>query len=141
MDTYDNYIVWIDERTSDFRKHNCDFEDSLNKLGIKLARCDEGDATGNLARGRRCIENCHRTLSEIHEGNIQTPLGVVLDVNIPVDDLSGFSDSYRSINTYSGSYTGFLIAQYVISSLEQGCLLYTSPSPRDKRQSRMPSSA
>ena len=23
----------------------------------------------------------------------------------------------------------------------KGCLLYTSPSPRDKRQSRMPSSA
>ena len=32
-----------------------------------------------------------------------------------------------------------------IKSLEsqnpKGCLLYTSPSPRDKRQSRMPSSA
>ena len=26
-------------------------------------------------------------------------------------------------------------------SLHYGCLLYTSPSPRDKRQSRMPSSA
>ena len=25
--------------------------------------------------------------------------------------------------------------------LDNGCLLYTSPSPRDKRQSRMPSSA
>ena len=25
--------------------------------------------------------------------------------------------------------------------IEEGCLLYTSPSPRDKRQSRMPSSA
>ena len=25
--------------------------------------------------------------------------------------------------------------------VELGCLLYTSPSPRDKRQSRMPSSA
>ena len=25
--------------------------------------------------------------------------------------------------------------------VQQGCLLYTSPSPRDKRQSRMPSSA
>ena len=24
---------------------------------------------------------------------------------------------------------------------DKGCLLYTSPSPRDKRQSRMPSSA
>ena len=28
-----------------------------------------------------------------------------------------------------------------LSGLFQGCLLYTSPSPRDKRQSRMPSSA
>ena len=28
-----------------------------------------------------------------------------------------------------------------ISSIYQFCLLYTSPSPRDKRQSRMPSSA
>ena len=27
------------------------------------------------------------------------------------------------------------------SFLSYGCLLYTSPSPRDKRQSRMPSSA
>ena len=27
------------------------------------------------------------------------------------------------------------------SSLNEDCLLYTSPSPRDKRQSRMPSSA
>ena len=26
-------------------------------------------------------------------------------------------------------------------TLNEGCLLYTSPSPRDKRQSRMPSSA
>ena len=28
-----------------------------------------------------------------------------------------------------------------VDSLSKGCLLYTSPSPRDKRQSRMPSSA
>ena len=27
------------------------------------------------------------------------------------------------------------------NTIEQICLLYTSPSPRDKRQSRMPSSA
>ena len=26
-------------------------------------------------------------------------------------------------------------------TLDEACLLYTSPSPRDKRQSRMPSSA
>ena len=28
-----------------------------------------------------------------------------------------------------------------IQTLDEDCLLYTSPSPRDKRQSRMPSSA
>ena len=28
-----------------------------------------------------------------------------------------------------------------IEDYSMGCLLYTSPSPRDKRQSRMPSSA
>ena len=28
-----------------------------------------------------------------------------------------------------------------LNNLRKGCLLYTSPSPRDKRQSRMPSSA
>ena len=34
-------------------------------------------------------------------------------------------------------------ADQVKSEIKQGidCLLYTSPSPRDKRQSRMPSSA
>ena len=30
---------------------------------------------------------------------------------------------------------------YKVDTLVKGCLLYTSPSPRDKRQSRMPSSA
>ena len=32
-------------------------------------------------------------------------------------------------------------ATKVLLENEKGCLLYTSPSPRDKRQSRMPSSA
>ena len=31
--------------------------------------------------------------------------------------------------------------KYVITEGPRNCLLYTSPSPRDKRQSRMPSSA
>ena len=41
------------------------------------------------------------------------------------------------------SYRGFLVAPYDSVSAPGGCacLLYTSPSPRDKRQSRMPSSA
>ena len=34
-----------------------------------------------------------------------------------------------------------LILVMAYLGLTMGCLLYTSPSPRDKRQSRMPSSA
>ena len=32
-------------------------------------------------------------------------------------------------------------AVFLLVALSYACLLYTSPSPRDKRQSRMPSSA
>ena len=36
---------------------------------------------------------------------------------------------------------GAIVFNGMTNSLYQTCLLYTSPSPRDKRQSRMPSSA
>ena len=49
----------------------------------------------------------------------------------------------------ANSYIGIFIIMFsiissgMVSVMTQniGCLLYTSPSPRDKRQSRMPSSA
>ena len=34
-----------------------------------------------------------------------------------------------------------VVVSELLDDLPGGCLLYTSPSPRDKRQSRMPSSA
>ena len=41
-----------------------------------------------------------------------------------------------------GHQTGAETAKKIINDcVKKGCLLYTSPSPRDKRQSRMPSSA
>ena len=51
----------------------------------------------------------------------------------------------RTICTYdpagkSGEYFK-LLDDYALAAKGWGCLLYTSPSPRDKRQSRMPSSA
>ena len=46
------------------------------------------------------------------------------------------ADEERVIRSGAGTP---LIAEF--AHLEVACLLYTSPSPRDKRQSRMPSSA
>ena len=40
-----------------------------------------------------------------------------------------------------GVYTQNFINALYSSGIFEVCLLYTSPSPRDKRQSRMPSSA
>ena len=66
-------------------------------------------------------------------------------------DIIGFDN-----NTTSTGPGGFTVADQVLDGTDSihsftitgdldgfgnGCLLYTSPSPRDKRQSRMPSSA
>ena len=48
----------------------------------------------------------------------------------------------RNPNTlFPKSFADFDYAEYGIVEVTDPCLLYTSPSPRDKRQSRMPSSA
>ena len=46
---------------------------------------------------------------------------------------AGYNDAYASTNNGTSERT--------LLQVGTGCLLYTSPSPRDKRQSRMPSSA
>ena len=47
---------------------------------------------------------------------------------------------------YTGGFIGFIILMAIgeqmgMTAKAIGCLLYTSPSPRDQRGSRMPSSA
>ena len=70
-------------------------------------------------------------------------------------DLSNFSD--RELSTLRGSRIGFIFQQFhliaglsvlenvstglLYQGINRSCLLYTSPSPRDQRGSRMPSSA
>ena len=55
-------------------------------------------------------------------------------------------ENYLEIGVHNGGSMGLLITNknskclYGVDLFED-CLLYTSPSPRDKRQSRMPSSA
>eukprot|EP01015_Nassula_variabilis_P008495 TRINITY_DN1674_c0_g1_i1.p1 TRINITY_DN1674_c0_g1~~TRINITY_DN1674_c0_g1_i1.p1 ORF type:complete len:126 (-),score=14.40 TRINITY_DN1674_c0_g1_i1:29-406(-) len=46
----------------------------------------------------------------------------------------------NSFNTFNSSFTAILSAQNILETI-LNCLLYTSPSPRDRQKSRMPSSA
>ena len=59
----------------------------------------------------------------------QSSLGNYLLVAVQEEPASGPSGFFQII--FSGGIVGLIMI----------CLLYTSPSPRDKRQSRMPSSA
>ena len=61
-------------------------------------------------------------------------------------ELKSIDNKINSLNDAKGE-NGTLImficnhCPYVLAVINNVCLLYTSPSPRDKRQSRMPSSA
>ena len=53
-----------------------------------------------------------------------------------------FIDNLQNIVTEFMKYSGYSVGiSDLIADKSTNCLLYTSPSPRDKRQSRMPSSA
>ena len=47
----------------------------------------------------------------------------------------------RKFYDYKAKYSSKAKTKHIIPVNIKTCLLYTSPSPRDKRQSRMPSSA
>ena len=52
-----------------------------------------------------------------------------------------FIDAEHALDPGYAEKLGVNVDDMLVSQPDTGCLLYTSPSPRDKRQSRMPSSA
>ena len=74
---------------------------------------------------------CKRAIRKINSWNI----------HIGTDD---YPSSFNFFNILSIEYQSKCydeISPCLEDAIEGVCLLYTSPSPRDKRQSRMPSSA
>ena len=70
-------------------------------------------------------------------------LSQIVELELGHDPFSGmlyvFCNRHRNrIKCLFWERTGFVL---YYKALSEDCLLYTSPSPRDKRQSRMPSSA
>ena len=64
------------------------------------------------------------------------PIGGILGV---IFAGSGDQSSYKSIKQSQAG--DFMVSLLVLFAKVMNCLLYTSPSPRDRTRSRMPSSA
>ena len=64
------------------------------------------------------------------------PFGLVVTLILAQDDLGLPNNIARAYDTSLR-----IVGTIILIRLVNRCLLYTSPSPRDKRQSRMPSSA
>ena len=63
-------------------------------------------------------------------------------IGMTVSEVRGFGRQKGQVERYRGSeFTVEFLQKLKIEVVVEDCLLYTSPSPRDKRQSRMPSSA
>ena len=87
----------------------------------------------NAGSGTRAI-----TIRGAREHNLKN-----IDVEIPRDKLAvftGLSGSGKSSLAFDTIYAEGQ-RRYVESLSAYACLLYTSPSPRDRTRSRMPSSA
>ena len=65
-------------------------------------------------------------------------LGIYLDVLLHIDGSVGYTQIGQMWYKYAPN--SLQIAEAIVSRYID-CLLYTSPSPRDMRRSRMPSSA
>ena len=63
---------------------------------------------------------------------------VVLDAN--GNQIATFSEFDQSVPVQQSDIP-VVLKQALIASEDRNCLLYTSPSPRDRQKSRMPSSA
>ena len=88
------------------------------------------DDDGNVLNAALC--HVYMRGTEMLVGGLQRPTGMPLSNPFNTDDLGQFQfaapDGLYDLRVRKG------LRDY-------RCLLYTSPSPRDKRQSRMPSSA
>ena len=78
-----------------------------------------------------------------HGASLAVPDETNLDAFVPVEALDGALTLEVAVAAVDPTQpeTGPSLARARFDAPLDDCLLYTSPSPRDKRQSRMPSSA
>ena len=122
--------------------------DQKPKKEIRLAWLDNFSDCYAYEQGVRSV--CQRFLKSLHHKDIK------IDEVSPKFSAAKVWDSWTTLRSQSINFdlekyylkneTRTNLKPEIIWEIEKGralsdCLLYTSPSPRDKRQSRMPSSA
>ena len=95
----------------------------MSKANIDIIILDEIDSTNNEAQ---------RALS--YKSNF--PFWIIAN-----EQTSGRGRKNRYWVSQKGNFMGTFVLEHKIEKQYIPCLLYTSPSPRDRQKSRMPSSA
>ena len=123
----------------DGKKSNLSIDDKWNPwIDEALKDLIENKGKSIVIAGTRCEEAVHILCLAINNalGSIGT--------ESPLQIVEGMTSESESIDDLAKAISDGQIKTLVISAESDpaySCLLYTSPSPRDKRQSRMPSSA
>ena len=90
--------------------------------------------------GYAFLESFDAYVTDARGGSVTNAQLIVLDTNEVVGSYSIVSKT-EIVNTAVFDITREVQETQIVGYAVYSCLLYTSPSPRDKRQSRMPSSA
>ena len=116
-------------------------EEEQNVEGKHLSQVQSGtDEVGRASVNFKTSAAGSARMGMLTRMNIDRPLGIVLDQQL--HSAPNINSAIFSNGEISGDFTQEEVDELIIN-LESGklCLLYTSPSPRDRQKSRMPSSA
>ena len=109
-----------------------DFNDIQNRLSKKKYSVDVGDVNGAVV-----VEGGGRTRVIVNLDSMNTYSTRVDGTELIIDIGSEVGSSVADVGSAATNY----LSAGQTQSYSSSCLLYTSPSPRDQRGSRMPSSA
>ena len=100
----------------------------------------------NVANNYQLGPNEKPILGEIREVLLKISEATCLDVDYNLIDQGAFLQSltstlHKKLKSIVKPRYKYTLQTFLVQNNDQGCLLYTSPSPRDVEESRMPSSA